>query len=1444
MLLTFLFVFAHASRLTLDEFEAILANKSSRELEEVNDNLGSFCTDMNDKKTALSEPERWVKAHNYFRCLYDMPSMQWNEKVETNAQEWATESCDVMKHSDSYNNDPPSGENLAWHSGANAQIEHSVYMWYNEVKDYPNTTGDSSIMTGHYTAMMWKTATQLGCSQCKGLSVCQYSSDSGNISDAPNMGGKYEQNLPPHDGTAGSTEMSQDEQYCCRSVYEEIELPEDYVVSDPPLDTNDSNLNLSFEQLPMNVQSFFNRLDSADSNHADAISQGEYMAVFEPLNELQQNVLLKILEINDSNDTNSSLSKENFIHRLVTLGFTNNMDDLNGLFEQINLTIFPRTFEEFPSSVQTFWEATQQSDYVDIMKLMDIAIKWNEDDFVEEMKEIIENGLEKDVFVRNINDRYTNWDQAESHFQTLYNQFYNRSYSWSDLDASVKSFYDDMQARFQIQIEPVEDSNDSSQLDTANNSNDKNQPNSASDSTDTNPPNTASDSNDTNPPNTASDSNDTNQDDTNGNDSNTLERRLADNMNNSDALATTYPPWVDNLVSQVGEEHEDFIQELVVDFGLNVSEDEFKQIVSIIKSKSKYYFTCYQRVVNPFDAVEFDLLPSNVKEIYESIQMDIKEIKNENSIKSALATRHSCDEWMNSLSEKIITNTLTTSEFASLYPKIDLDSYSKFVSIVWPKQPKVLFPNAKKFYNATKDNNGLISNEVLSNLAQNAELNEREKSLVTQLLSKKDDYPQGLSERALQWRVNDYGCGLISECMFEYLNHLMNPVPASPFANLTGPAKTLYVQLFEDSNLLMDQTAITNTLQNKVFCDKWMPKVMEAYFSNELTEEKYAELVSPFMMNASSCPAKGFGWLSDKILPDRPTPFTSLPQGAQSFFNEISGEDKEFSHEERDEILNSLNGRVRAYVEEIVKSSDSDDKVSEYEFRKMVTAMVQNTSENETNITFNFIGSFMFPPTPLPFDEQDDVFKTFYVKLVEDDPNIEQIDDFGSYQSRLLDQTDDTNNYEESRSDTNELINTSEMSDVPSEVSAKPEEDSNMPKKSPLELLKETIPSLEEKEQFVLESIIESVEDESLTKESYSGYITSMRIWHKSTKDLFSYLLTVVDPPEPVNYAELDTQSKEYFEKYHNEPNKMESLGEDLDEFLNVIEKPIDVLALKSIISNDDLTEEFFCQKVALFRERAEDHFRFINAFIDSSIKTELESSPPHCSELFTNMLDKPSSKFTFETIRDNREEAGKISPLGLKVFKRILSVAITKENFERYMGVWNMFDKELMDEKCEYYTDTFWPAPETVSTVELFFQAFGFFDESEEVQEEMKENIAQCALKALTDSPVATSTVKVLPKASDISVRRNLDSGAAEIVVTCVAPNLEKPKDMEAFDAKMKEEQKKFPALANLKIENTTMTVDTNTPPVVIDMNHPNLNSATIYSTAFILVLNVLHMM
>jgi len=267
----------------------------------------------------------------------------------------------------------------------------------------------------------------------------------------------------------------------------------------------------------------------------------------------------------------------------------------------------------------------------------------------------------------------------------------------------------------------------------------------------------------------------------------------------------------------------------------------------------------------------------------------------------------------------------------------------------------------------------------------------------------------------------------------------------------------------------------------------------------------------------------------------------------------------------------------------------------------------------------------IFPPEPIPFDEQDDVYKQFYKKIAEISRVLFESD-------RALEQTNDTNG----SSDTNSASGS---------------------KKSPLELLKGTVPILEEKEHFVIASLIDDIENELLTPESFSGYVTSMRTWHKNTLDLFSFLLVVVDPPEPVKYADLDADSKAYFETHHNAPNKMESLGPDLDEFLNFVERPTHTFALKSIIMNKDLTELSFCQNVVLFPESAQKYFQFVNAFIDTTIELDSNSGPlpANCSSLFDNMLEKPSSKFTFDTVRNNEEENGKLSAAGVKVFKRII---------------------------------------------------------------------------------------------------------------------------------------------------------------------------------------------
>jgi len=50
-------------------------------------------------------------------------------------------------------------------------------MWYDEIKDTDGGSGlvkDFNYKTGHYTQVVWKDSTDLGCGGYKGLTVCMY----------------------------------------------------------------------------------------------------------------------------------------------------------------------------------------------------------------------------------------------------------------------------------------------------------------------------------------------------------------------------------------------------------------------------------------------------------------------------------------------------------------------------------------------------------------------------------------------------------------------------------------------------------------------------------------------------------------------------------------------------------------------------------------------------------------------------------------------------------------------------------------------------------------------------------------------------------------------------------------------------------------------------------------------------------------------------------------------------------------------------------------------------------------------------------------------------------------------------------------------------------------------------------------------------------------------
>ena len=154
------------------------------------------------------DAEAMTKAHNDLRQKYGSPPLKYSKSLENAAKKWATilqeDGCG-MAHS--HGKVGPTGENLYWASAyktANSKdaegqwIWHStlkkvkdqevVQAWYDEVQwyDYETDSCEKGQMCGHYTQVIWKTTTELGCAAmaCEDRSqvwVCEYSPP-GNVS--------------------------------------------------------------------------------------------------------------------------------------------------------------------------------------------------------------------------------------------------------------------------------------------------------------------------------------------------------------------------------------------------------------------------------------------------------------------------------------------------------------------------------------------------------------------------------------------------------------------------------------------------------------------------------------------------------------------------------------------------------------------------------------------------------------------------------------------------------------------------------------------------------------------------------------------------------------------------------------------------------------------------------------------------------------------------------------------------------------------------------------------------------------------------------------------------------------------------------------------------------------------------------------------------------------
>jgi uncharacterized protein YkwD len=141
---------------------------------------------------ASPEEQAFVEAHRQVRVRHCAPPLRWSDKLAAVARSWAkklaSHGCALQHSRGAF------GENLA--SGTSGSLDPAsvVGMWAAEEKGYNFSRGGFSMTTGHFTQVVWRATTELGCARasCGSLDVfvCEYGPPG-------NVEGAYKENVAP-----------------------------------------------------------------------------------------------------------------------------------------------------------------------------------------------------------------------------------------------------------------------------------------------------------------------------------------------------------------------------------------------------------------------------------------------------------------------------------------------------------------------------------------------------------------------------------------------------------------------------------------------------------------------------------------------------------------------------------------------------------------------------------------------------------------------------------------------------------------------------------------------------------------------------------------------------------------------------------------------------------------------------------------------------------------------------------------------------------------------------------------------------------------------------------------------------------------------------------------------------------------------------------------------